>query len=76
MITLFINAIHEAIAWSGGDSETPSLDKDVQQIIKYMPFPPITDRDKMGVEMIKIMAARTLVRDCEKYFAMWVSNVA
>jgi hypothetical protein len=63
MLTLFLNAVQEAISASGTDLDRSSLDNDMGQIMKYMPMPSSRNSDAMNVDTNKMLAARELVRD-------------
>lgn len=71
-ITLFINAIREAVKIMHPGGETP----DIVKLVKYLPspqlFPPPSTNDP---DMLRIWDARDLVLDVDQYFKRYVSQV-
>lgn len=69
MITLFLNAVQETVIFLGREHELQTLEKDMKQVMKYLPAPQ-SYRDPIGMSMhiIKTMSARELVRDVDALF--------
>ena len=60
-ITLFINAVKEAVKWGDPTDETPNM----QFLTKYLPVPQTLSMN--DADMLRIWDARDLALDVEKF---------
>ncbi|TVY46805.1 hypothetical protein LOCC1_G003170, partial [Lachnellula occidentalis] len=65
-ITLFINAVKEAVKWEHSTNESPNM----QFLGKYLPFP--RSLDPNDADTYRIWDARDLALDVDKYFSRYM----
>lgn len=65
-ITLFINAVKEAVKWGDPRDETLNM----QFLTKYLPFPQTLSTN--DADMMRIWDARDLALDVDQFFSRYV----
>ena len=62
-----MNAIEEEFHFFGGERDMAVMEREMSRVTKYMPYIPHTDMSEYDPYFLKILHAKSTVRDGEPY---------